>query len=124
MENTKIYIVSFSDSNKYLLKDSQAEADSRMVAIEKELNEFLAEKFPEDTFAYYTTPKVVEISPDREAEFKGYEMLDAQAVEAIKKELVDEIRNMNANKKMDLNAPFADVNAAAADVPESLAKVL
>lgn len=120
----KIYIVSFSDSNKYLLEDSKAVADSKLVAIEKELNDYLAKEFPEDTFAYYTSPKVVEISEDQKDNFKGYAKLDEGAVEIIKKELADEIKNLNANKRMDLNAPFADVDAQDADVPESLAKVL
>lgn len=124
MENIKTYLVSFSDSRSYLLKDTQEDASRRLVAIENSLTEYLATKFPENDLKDYITPNVVELTPDKAGEYEDYAELDSTAVESIRNELEVEIMDFNANRKMDLDAPFADVDAQAADVTESLAKVL
>ncbi|MDE6342392.1 MAG: hypothetical protein K2K93_08750 [Muribaculaceae bacterium] len=124
MENIRTYLVSFSNSRSYLLKDTQEDASRRLAAIENSLREFLAAKFPENDLKDYITPQVEEVTPDKAGEYDDYADLDASAVDSIKKELEVEIMNFNDNRKMDLDAPFADVDAQAADVTESLANVL
>ena len=53
--NQKLYVVSFGHSDKYLLKASQEEAQSKLSEIEQWLNKMLRHDFPEDSFAYFTT---------------------------------------------------------------------
>ena len=125
MENNKIFVVSFSDSKKYLMKESAEREKSRLTEIENILNVFLTKEFPEDTFAYYTTPRVEEINEVIAAdEYAGYPLLDDKAIEEIKKELEQEIKNRDADQKMDSDAPYSDVDAEAADIPESVDKIL
>ena len=100
MKKTRTYIVSFSDSRRYLLKDGEKDASKRLVEIEKYLDSFLAEKFPEDTFAYFTNPKVVEVGADLMDFYAGYPLLDRSAVEDIKTELAVEIMDLNSHRMM------------------------
>ncbi|MDE7510342.1 MAG: hypothetical protein K2M62_09480 [Muribaculaceae bacterium] len=118
--NEKIYIVNFGNSDRYIIRENPAGEASKLAAIEAELNAFLRSKFPDETFAYFTTPKVEEINPDQVGEYENYPALDAEAVEAIKKVLEDEVENMEANRKLNDNSPFANVNPAAADIPHIL----
>lgn len=120
MENIRTYIVSFSDSRKYLVRDTPVDASRRIDAVKRSLSDYLCRKFPENAMTPYTTPDVVEVGLDKEEEYENYAEFDATAVESIRKELEDEIMNLNANREMDLNAPFADVDAQAAEVTEAL----
>lgn len=111
MENTrKFYIVSFGDSQQYRLtveidpEDENAH-ESKLINLEKELNAYLKQRFPEDTFAYFTTPKVTEISADHEDQYASYPLLDNKAMDAIKKVLVREVQVMESEKELDRNAP-------------------
>ena len=125
MEDKKIYVVSFSDSRKYIMRDSAEREKSRLAEIENTLNSFLGKEFPEETFAYYTTPKVEEINEDiASTEYAGYPLLDARAVEEIKKELEQELKDRDADRVLDSDAPYSDVDAVAAGIPESVDKAL
>lgn len=125
MENYKIYLVSFSDSNRYILKGDEDKTKAKLVEIERSLDEYLSKKFPDETFAYYTSPKVVEISEEiANHQFKGCLPLDDKAIAEIKKELVNEIQDMKSNKEISKNAPFSDVDAQDADIPASVASIL
>lgn len=116
----KLYLVSFGNSDKYLLRDGAAGKESELTKIEGELNAFLRSKFPDETFAYFTTPKVDEISAAHADEYAGYPVLDDKAIEAIKAVLDREVQDMEANKILNDNSPFANVNPAAADIPNIL----
>lgn len=110
MENTgnkHLYIVTFGDSRQYRLFFDKKE-DTPLIRMENELNSYLKERFPDDTFAYYTTPKIVEISPEHASQFEQYPMLDAAAIDDIKKVLVEEIEDMRSEKVLNSNAPYAD----------------
>lgn len=125
MENKRIYIVSFSDSRQYIIREDADAEKSRLVEIENMLNNFLSKKFPEDSFAYYTTPKVVEINEElASTEYSGYPELDDKAVEEIKKELEIEIKDMRSNARLDSDAPFADVDPEAAGFPAGVDKLM
>lgn len=116
MENTekRLYIVSFGHSDSYEIYGTESAVKERLSAIESELNSYLGGLFPEDTFAYYTTPRVTEVEPGHAARYEGYRKLDEEAVESIKKVLVNEVRNMNDQNELDSDAPFANVNPGAA----------
>lgn len=115
MENNKhIYIVSFGDSKEYKLEyegaESNAENEASLIKLENYLNAFLKEKFPNGSFAYYTTPKITEIAPEHMSQFESYPPLDDEAVEEIKKVLVREVKVMNSDKELNSNALWSDVN--------------
>ena len=76
--------------------------------IEAELNDYLKTQFPDETFAYYTSPKVTEIDWSHRDQYASYPELDAAAIESIKKILANEVRDMNSNHVLNDNAPFAD----------------
>lgn len=116
MENKKnIYIVSFGDSEQYRLPaadlTSSGNANEEMlVKLEKELNSYLRQRFPEDVFAYYTTPKVTEISAEHAPQYASYPVLDKAAVDEIKRVLEREVKVMRAEKQLDDNAPWSNIN--------------
>ena len=118
--NEKTYLVSFGHSDKYILRDGKADRDVELARIEAELNAFLRSKFPDENFAYFTAPKVEDIPADKAAEYAGYPVLDDEAVAAIKKVLEREVEDMEANRELNDNSPFANVNPAAADIPHIL----
>lgn len=114
----KIYLVSFGGSDKYILRDYASGKESKLTRIEAELNAFLKSKFPDESFAYFTSPKVQDISnPD---DYKGYPELDAKAIENIKGVLTDEVENLESQQLLNRNAPFANVNPGAAGIPNIL----
>lgn len=116
MESKKrLFIVSFGDSDKYRVEfedksTNPYEHPYPLASVEKELNEYLNKQFPGKTFAYYTTPRVTEVSWAHRDQYLDYPELDADAMEAIKKVLKVEVENMESNKRLDNNAPYADVN--------------
>lgn len=120
MNTEKVYLVSFGNSDEYVLRDGAAGKDSALTSIEAELNAFLRSEFPDETFAYFTTPKVTEISEGNVEKYAGYPVLDAKAVDTIKHVLEREVKDMEANKVLNDNSPFANVNPAAADIPNIL----
>ena len=115
--NTKLYIVSFGDSRKYRLSFVEKEAAdglhhsdlSPLASIEKELNDYLATLFPDGNFAYFTSPRVTEVEWEHRDRYKDYPLLDADAVEEIKGVLAKEVRDMEANRVLNSDAPYSDV---------------
>ena len=116
----KIYLVSFGNSDKYLLHDNSAGEKSELARIESELNAFLRKKFPDETFAYFTTPRVTEISPAHASQYSDCALLDTRALESIKKVLAREVEDMEAARRLNDNAPFANVDSSAAGLPHPI----
>ncbi|MDE6271433.1 MAG: hypothetical protein K2M31_00300 [Muribaculaceae bacterium] len=116
----KLYLVSFGHSDKYILRDTEVGEKSKLTRIEAELNEYLRKQFADETFAYFTSPRVDDISEEGAEKYAGYPKLDAEAVEAIKKVLAKEVKNMEFQDSLDSNAPYSNVNPAAADIPHIL----
>lgn len=112
----KIYLVSFGNSKKYILKDTLSGEESKLARIETELNSFLKSKFPDEPFAYYTTPRVDVVSKKDVDKYNGYPSLDAEAVDRIKKVLAREVEDMESNARINSDAPYSNVNPAAADI--------
>lgn len=109
----KFYIVSFSDSRKFKLTVIDGDL-SILSRIEKELNSYLKSLFPEQTFAYYTTPQVTEISYAHRDQYASYPDLDAKAVEEIKAELRKEVQIANDLRTDNSDAPFSQISATPA----------
>lgn len=108
-EKRRMFIISFGDSRKYKVT---VEADGKdgtlapFVRTEKELNRFLADRFPGETFAYYTTPRLTEVSPEHADKYSSYPEFDDKAVAEVKRELVREIKVMNDNRELNANDPW------------------
>ena len=82
---------------------------SPFLSIEKELTDYLSSIFPDETFAYFTSPKVVELAPEHHAEFEKYPPLDAAAIKEIEAVLKAEVANRADQDMLDSNAPFNQV---------------
>lgn len=108
----RIFIVSFGNSRQYKVTfepRNREETDrglAQMAHYEKELNDYLAKKFPGDTFAYYTTPRITEVSVDNEAKYEDYPTFDERAVEEVKHLLEREIEVMNDDRMLNSNDPW------------------
>lgn len=118
MEKTKrLFIVSFGDSRKYRMEYTDEnnpyslEHSAPFTEIESELNAYLKSQFPDESFAYFTSPKVTEVSWEHRDKYLEYPVLDAAAIEDIKKVLVEEVKDMNSNKALNADAPWNDVPA-------------
>lgn len=122
MENQKkrMFIVSFGNSRHYKVEytpkagDSKSAAMEPMVKYENELNSYLAEKYPGDSFAYYTTPRITEVDPKRADEFRNYPNLDQAAVDDIKRELNREVEVMNDARMRDNNDGWGNIGSTPA----------
>ena len=116
----KAYIVSFGNSDKYLLRENRSDRKSSLLMIENELNAFLKHRFPSDTFAYFTSPKAIEIDAKHIDRYLSYPRLDSKAIDSIKATLVKEVEDMEANKRLNSDAPYSDINPTAVGVPHIL----
>lgn len=117
METRKhLYIVSFSDSDKYRYSfDAPSDSDSMNNSqafdeLEKQLNRYLKAKFPEEPIAYYTSARVEEFSPEHIAEWEQYPPLNEEALQAIEKLLVKEIQDDIDTQDLNSDAPWSDIN--------------
>ena len=116
MENTteKLYIVSFGDSRKFRYPCTVKNGIDAMhhaapfAKIENELHDYLKTVFPDQTFAYYTCARVTEVDQAHADKYADYPLLDQQAIDEIKKELVKEIKDADETKMLNDTAPFAD----------------
>lgn len=106
----KLYIVNFSDSEKYQLVTDSVDHNKELARIEDELRRYLQHEFPDDdSFTYFVTPRVTEISWVHRDQFSGYPVLDDKAIESIKQELKREIQARDDDNVLDSNAPFNTV---------------
>lgn len=115
MENRKrYYLVSFGDSRVYRLAynddNGSRHNGAPFVRVEKELNDYLNKEFPGGTFAYFTTPKVTEISPAHEAAYRDYPELDSKAVDDIKHLLRREVETMESVRMDNDNAIYSETD--------------
>lgn len=120
MENReRLLLVSFGDSRQYRFRYTEDPEETtlshrnHLESIERRLDDYLTAEFPGKTFAYYITPKVTEVSINDAAEYNDYPVLDDAAITEIEKILKTEILNRGDQQELDLNAPYADVNAQA-----------
>ena len=117
MENRKrLYIVSFGDSRQYrvLFESDTQEYPLRhsdpepLVKAERAIETYLKKRFPGESLAYYTTPRVSEIDWSHRDRYDSYPLLDDKAVAEIEKVLSKEIENEQYQASIDSNAPFSD----------------
>lgn len=118
-DGRRMFIVSFGNSRQYKVtyepNRDGGSALAPFVSLEKELNDYLAGRFPGETFAYYTTPRVTEVDVKHEANYADYPTFDRSAVEDVKRELTREIEVMNSDKELNSNAPWGEVRGGISD---------
>ncbi|MBD5189454.1 MAG: hypothetical protein HDS95_04165 [Bacteroidales bacterium] len=99
MEDTKTYIVSLGDSQKYLAKGSVLKKYS------EELKKYLSTQFAGEAISYYDAVKVEESDGKTD-----YPELTHVEFEKIKSDLKRQIEVRNEDKELDSDAPFSDVD--------------
>ncbi len=113
-KKNRLFIVSFGDSRQYKMEYADANDPNALVhsapfaKIEEELNDYLKSEFPDETFAYYTSPKVTEIDWSHRDQYASYPELNREAIDSIKKLLAKEVRDMNDTRVLNDNAPYAN----------------
>lgn len=112
MDAKKLYLVAFSDSKQYILYADKAEELNVLATIERELNVYLKSLFPDETFAYYTTPRVTEISDAHAGRYVDYPRLDENALEQIKCELKREVKIREDLETINSDAPQSNIAPA------------
>lgn len=110
MDSKKIYIVSFGGSDEYSVAFNGSR-DELMKSREfrdivDQLKDCLKNDFPAGNYDGLISPKVREANPSD----KDYPELTSEAVRHIKYHLKREGEVLMDNKKIDRNAPYADIN--------------
>lgn len=119
METTgkyRIYLVSFVNSRQYRLEFKDVvnpynfKHYNPLAEVEQQISEYLTINFPDCSLAYYETPRVEEVEWKDRTNYETYPPLDQTAVKEIEEVLKNEIENHANQKKLDLNAPYAEIN--------------
>lgn len=116
MEKKKLYIVSFGDSDKYLMEYNVPDGATDLVKpnpfekIEKRLTDFLHRAVPEaEDITYFTSPRATEVAASHRSRYSAYPPLDEDAVVHIEKVLLREVRDRLAVRQENLDAPYASL---------------
>lgn len=109
MDNKKIYIVSFGDSDEYSVAFNGSRDElmrsKEFRHITDQLADCLKSDFPAGNYRGLISPKVREAN----ATDKDYPELTSESLRHIKHRLKREGEVLMDNKKLDRNAPYADV---------------
>lgn len=110
MDTNKTYIVSFGDSDKYSVafngsREELIKSDNFRHIVD-ELKNCLKNDFPAGNFDDLISPDVREATPAD----KGYPELTPDTVRQMIHTLKREAEVINANKKLDSDAPFSNIN--------------
>lgn len=99
------YLVSFGNSSEYVLRTE--EKSETLVAIRREIKEYLENKFPEmKGINFYDKISVTPISKDDETKYAEYPKFSPAAVEEIKKILSVEVEDAESLRRLNSNAAF------------------
>ena len=116
MEKKKLYVVSFGNSRKYLMEYTvPAHADqlrkpNPFAHIEAALRAYLERHLPEaNDFTYYTSARATEVCAGHRDRYADYPALNDRSLQEIEHELLNEVRDGRANRRISLNAPFAQI---------------
>ena len=116
MEKKKLYVVSFGNSRKYLMEYTvPAHADqlrkpNPFAHIEAALRAYLERHLPEaNDFTYYTSARATEVCSGHRDRYADYPALNDRSLQEIEHELLNEVRDGRANRRISLNAPFAQI---------------
>lgn len=105
----KTFVVSFGNSRKYRVESCCADSPA-IKDVKKEVLEFLKEKFPLlDADRYYDYIEVVELTPENREEYGDCPLLTPGAVSEIKDTLTTEVLDEESLRRLDSNAPYADI---------------
>lgn len=114
-KRTRLLLVSFGNSKQYRLeykvpeKATALHKPSPVENIEEEVRQYLEKEFPGQYLAYFTTPKVEEMSLGHKATFDTYPPLNADAIKEIEYVLSEEVKVQEANRRLNHNAYYAEV---------------
>ena len=115
-EKKKLYVVSFGNSRKYLMEYTvPAHADqlrkpNPFAHIEAALRAYLERHLPEaNDFTYYTSARATEVCSGHRDRYADYPALNDRSLQEIEHELLNEVRDGRANRRISLNAPFAQI---------------
>lgn len=110
MDNKKIYIVSFGDSDEYSVAFNGSREEllgsEKFRHIVEDLKDCIRADFPAGNYEGLISPKVREANPTD----KDYPELTSEAVRHIKYRIKREGEVLMDNRKLDRNAPYAETN--------------
>lgn len=108
----RYYIVSFVDSDQYAYEydvpQDKGVRPEPFAKIEARLNAFMRDKFPGQSFAYFTSPRAVEVSAGN-TKYASLPPLDEKALKEIEEVLAREFDDMRSVNRLNSNAPWAEV---------------
>lgn len=103
-----LFIVSFGDSRKF--RTSSAE---KIKSIADALRNMLSPEFEGVKITRFLIPTIDEVQPVSATQYADLPKLDKDALQEIAATLRVEITNWEDQKKLDLNAPFDEINPEA-----------
>ncbi|MBD5355822.1 MAG: hypothetical protein HDR88_02295 [Bacteroides sp.] len=109
MDTNKTYIVSFGDSDSYSVtfngsRDQLLHSDNFRKIVD-DLKDCLKKDFPAGNYDELISPKIREANPTD----KGYAELTPDAVRQIMHTLKREGEVLNANRRLDSDAPYSNI---------------
>lgn len=116
MENMeRLYIISFGDSAKFRMSypgtKEQLEASDKMKGVESALAKVLQSKVPVSVpVKMLTTPIIKEFDAVDAAKYAGYRDFSTVNFDDLKSLVLKEAMNIQAQKSLDRDAPFAQIN--------------
>lgn len=116
METQKrLLIVSFGDSDKYRYEyttpvgASIADHKNPLAPVEQELRATLEREFPGEPCAWLASARATEVAWAHRDRYAAYPLLDAAAVDRIKRVLIEEMRARIDLHSLNSDAPFSAV---------------
>lgn len=100
----KNYIISFGDSRRYRYDGTPEE----LIKIERELDAYLAGRFPGQSFSYIVVPYMRQLREEELDAYATYPPLDGSAIAEIEEVLAREVQVRAEDRALNNNAPFAD----------------
>lgn len=110
-KNVNLFLLDFGDSAKFRLPFAgsleELKKSSLMETVKKELTGFITSKIGMGSDAKaYAEPQIEEIAPDKAKDYENYPLFDSSALSKIKDVLLNEVKDMDSVKELNLNAPF------------------
>lgn len=119
--NSKIYLISFGDSDKYRIPFDgtleQLEKSSLISTVRSEIESFVKSKIKSGSeVKTYALPQIREVSKD-DKDIEQYRLFDSSAIQEIKNMILSEVQDMDSLRELNRNAPFDD-DLSTDDFPE------
>lgn len=110
-KNMNLFLLSFGDSEKYRLPFAgsleELKESPLMATVRKELADYIKSKIGMGSDASaYADPRIQEVAPDEAAGYERYPLFDSSSLGRIKDILLNEVKDMDSVRELNLNAPF------------------